>query len=51
MYRIGDCVAPRPLADCIFDGHLVLAREIDTDDPSTPLPYIRELTVVNDMRA
>lgn len=49
VYRIGDCVAPRLLADCIFDGHR-LAREIDTDDPATPLPYIRELTVLNDMR-
>ena len=41
VYRIGDCVAPRMIADCIFDGHR-LAREIDSADPATPLPYIRE---------
>jgi dimethylamine/trimethylamine dehydrogenase len=42
LYRIGDCVAPRTIAENIFDGHR-LAREIDTDDPSNPLPYLREL--------
>jgi dimethylamine/trimethylamine dehydrogenase len=42
VYRIGDCVAPRPqVADAVFDGHR-LAREIDSDDPMTPLPWIRE---------
>jgi dimethylamine/trimethylamine dehydrogenase len=42
LYRIGDCFAPRPqVADAIFDGHR-LAREIDSDDPSRPLPWIRE---------
>ena len=41
LYRIGDCVAPRLIADAIFDGHR-LAREIDSDDPSQPLPYLRE---------
>jgi dimethylamine/trimethylamine dehydrogenase len=45
LYRIGDCVAPRLIADCIFDGHR-LAREIDTDDPATPRPYIRERRVL-----
>ena len=44
VYAIGDCVAPRLLADCIFDGHR-LAREIDTPDPATPLPVRREQTV------
>ena len=48
VYRIGDCVAPRLIADCVFDGHR-LAREIDTDDPQTPLPYLRELPDVNDV--
>ena len=43
VYRIGDCVAPRLIADCVFDGHR-LAREIDTDNPSVPLPYTREIT-------
>ena len=33
LYRIGDCVAPRLLADAIFDGHR-LAREIDSPDPA-----------------
>jgi dimethylamine/trimethylamine dehydrogenase len=41
VYRAGDCVAPRLLGDAIFDGHR-LAREIDGDDPSVPLPYLRE---------
>jgi dimethylamine/trimethylamine dehydrogenase len=42
VYRTGDCVAPRQqVADAIFDGHR-LAREIDSDDPMTPLPWIRE---------
>ena len=41
LYRIGDCAAPRLVADCIFDGHR-LAREIDTDNPDIPSPFIRE---------
>ena len=41
LYRIGDCVAPRMIADVIFDGHR-LAREIDSPDPAVPLPYLRE---------
>ncbi|HET7429463.1 MAG TPA: FAD-dependent oxidoreductase [Gaiellales bacterium] len=41
LYRIGDCVAPRLIADAIFDGHR-LAREVDSPDPSRPLPYLRE---------
>jgi dimethylamine/trimethylamine dehydrogenase len=45
LYRIGDCVAPRLIADAIFDGHR-LAREIDSDDPSRPLPYLRERPLV-----
>ena len=43
VHRIGDCVTPRLIADAVFDGHR-LAREIDTGDPSKPLPYVRELT-------
>jgi dimethylamine/trimethylamine dehydrogenase len=42
LYRIGDCLAPRTIAENIFDGHR-LAREIDSADPAKPLPYIREL--------
>jgi dimethylamine/trimethylamine dehydrogenase len=41
VFAIGDCVAPRLIADAIFDGHR-LAREIDSPDPSLPLPYRRE---------
>ena len=41
MFRIGDCVAPRLLAEAIFDGHR-LAREIDGADPEVALPYLRE---------
>lgn len=42
VYRIGDCVAPRLIAECVFDGHR-LAREIDSPDPRMPLPFLREL--------
>ena len=45
LYRIGDCIEPRLIADCIFDGHR-LAREIDSDDPATPLPFAREKVVL-----
>jgi hypothetical protein len=45
VYRIGDCVAPQLIADCIFDGHR-LAREIDAPSPAIPLPYLRERPVV-----
>ncbi|HRD63274.1 MAG TPA: FAD-dependent oxidoreductase [Nocardioides sp.] len=41
LYRIGDCYAPNFIAESIYSGHR-LAREIDSPDPSRPLPYIRE---------
>ena len=41
VYGIGDCVAPRMISEAIFDGHR-LAREIDSPDPSLPLPFDRE---------
>ncbi|MGH3058047.1 MAG: FAD-dependent oxidoreductase, partial [Gaiellaceae bacterium] len=41
LYRIGDCVAPRIVAEAIFEGHR-LAREIDSENPAVPLPYRRE---------
>jgi dimethylamine/trimethylamine dehydrogenase len=44
LYQIGDCVAPRLIADAIFDGHR-LAREIDAENPAVPLPYLRERPV------
>ena len=45
LYRIGDCVAPRIIAEAAFDGHR-LAREIDCEDPAMPLPYTRERIVL-----
>lgn len=45
VYRIGDCLEPRFIAECIFDGHR-LAREIDSADPARPLPFIREHRVL-----
>jgi dimethylamine/trimethylamine dehydrogenase len=45
LYRIGDCVAPRLIADAIFDGHR-LAREIDAPEPAQALPYLRERPLV-----
>ena len=45
LYRIGDCVVPRVVAECVFDGHR-LAREIDEADPAVPLPFIRERRVL-----
>ncbi len=44
LYRIGDCLAPRLLADVTFDGHR-LGREIDSENPAVPLPYLRERLV------
>jgi dimethylamine/trimethylamine dehydrogenase len=41
VYAIGDAIAPRPISVSVFDGHR-LAREIDSDDPMRPLPYLRE---------
>jgi dimethylamine/trimethylamine dehydrogenase len=46
LYRIGDCEAPRLLADAIFSGHR-LAREIDSANPAIPLPFKRERRVVD----
>jgi dimethylamine/trimethylamine dehydrogenase len=46
LFRIGDCVAPRIVAEAVFDGHR-LAREIDSDDPAMPRPYLRERLVVS----
>jgi dimethylamine/trimethylamine dehydrogenase len=45
LYRIGDCEAPRLVADCIFSGHR-LAREIDSENPEVPLPFKRERRVI-----
>ncbi len=45
LFRIGDCLSPRIIAESVFDGHR-LAREIDTKNPRIHLPYIRERRVV-----
>jgi dimethylamine/trimethylamine dehydrogenase len=45
VYRIGDCVSPRIIAEAVFDGHR-LAREIDAENPAVPLPYTRERLVL-----
>ena len=46
LYRIGDAWRPgHDRQTAIFDGHR-LAREIDSDDPASPLPYIRERRLV-----
>jgi dimethylamine/trimethylamine dehydrogenase len=41
LYRVGDCVSPRLIADAVFDGSR-LAREIDGPHPAQPLPFRRE---------
>ena len=41
LYVIGSAAAPGMIVHSIFDGHR-LAREIDSPDPSQPLPFIRE---------
>jgi len=46
LYRIGDCVAPRIIAEAIFDGHR-LGREIDSEHPAVALPYRRERLVLD----
>lgn len=45
VYRSGDCLAPRMLADAVFDGHRI-GREIDSPDPQTPLSILRERPIV-----
>ncbi len=44
VVRSGDCLAPRYLADAIFDGHRI-AREFESDDPERPRAIIRERQV------
>ncbi len=47
VYRAGDCLAPRYLADAVFDGHR-LGREIDSADPARPRAMIREYRIWGD---
>ena len=44
IYHVGDCYAPRLIADSVFDGHR-LAREFESANPQHPLPWIRERQV------
>ena len=41
VFLIGDAFAPGLIAQSVFQAHR-LAREFDSDDPHTPLPFIRE---------
>jgi dimethylamine/trimethylamine dehydrogenase len=41
VVRAGDCLAPRYLADAIFDGHRI-AREFKSENPERPRAMIRE---------
>ena len=41
VVRSGDCLAPRYLADAIFDGHRI-AREFESVNPERPHAIIRE---------
>ena len=51
VFVAGDAHTPSTIAQAVFSGHR-LAREIDSDDPSVPLPYIRERIVsVSDLVA
>ncbi len=50
VHAIGDAWAPGMVAQAIFSGHR-LAREIDSPDPTVPLPFIRERRVINSTEA
>ena len=41
LHLIGDAHTPGIIAQAVFSGHR-LAREIDSPNPSEPLPFIRE---------
>src|SRR5215475_1703257 len=44
VVRAGDCLAPRYMADAIFDGHRI-AREFESVNPERPKAVIRERPV------
>jgi dimethylamine/trimethylamine dehydrogenase len=50
VYCIGDAWSPGMIAQSVFSGHR-LAREIDSGDPATPLPFIRERRLLNSVEA
>lgn len=41
VHRVGDAVAPRMPSEAVFDGHR-LARELESENPEVPLPFLRE---------
>ena len=41
LHQVGDSVAPRMTSEVVFDAHR-LARELDSEHPSVPLPFLRE---------
>ena len=45
LHLIGDAYSPGLIAQATFSGHR-LAREIDSDNPDEPLPFIRERRLV-----
>jgi dimethylamine/trimethylamine dehydrogenase len=45
VVRSGDCLAPRYLADAIFDGHRI-AREFESANPERPMAIIRERQIL-----
>ncbi|MEA2780653.1 MAG: dimethylamine/trimethylamine dehydrogenase [Rhodospirillaceae bacterium] len=47
VVRAGDCLAPRYLADAIFDGHRI-AREFESPNPERPKAIIRERQIWGD---
>ena len=47
VVRAGDCLAPRYLADAIFDGHRI-GRELDGASPERPRAIIRERQIWGD---
>lgn len=45
FHLIGDAYTPGMIAQAVFSGHR-LAREIDTENPDVPLPFIRERRLI-----
>ena len=46
VFLIGDAEVPGMIAQSVFSGHR-LGREIDSPDPSVPLPFIRERRLID----
>jgi dimethylamine/trimethylamine dehydrogenase len=49
VYRAGDCVTPRTIADAVWDGHR-LARELETASPHLPLEAHLEIAERSNLR-